>query len=183
MFKISSFWQQPAWDCETHFCGWLGGVWHMNNWSIICGALPWIAHHAGGNQPTYGDKTTLPGSQLVGDTMLAPAPTTSKDWISRAFQDIYNRRIKIVMIEWWLIPLAWRLSSAFTFWATDISPPLRIFWATDISAGFPHFQQSGRRQFEVRGEQMAGSLLLSHTPHTSPTYRNRFLLLKVKGDI
>ena len=48
-------------------------VWHMNNWSFICGALPWIAHHADQALTTYGDKTTFLDLYHI-DRKMFPSP-------------------------------------------------------------------------------------------------------------
>ena len=80
-FSLENWLPCGLWEAFLHFCmtaqcweGRRGGgeVWHMNNWSFICGALPWIAHHADQALTTYGDKTTF---------LDFPPRTILKEWI------------------------------------------------------------------------------------------------------
>ena len=131
----------------------------MNNWSIICGALPWIEHHAA------RQLSQLMETRQLSQDSICLWHRESNNHFLKNYEQCFSKTTK--WKECWslerdILLINWLIADCVnSTWAADIFP-LRIWAASDISA-VPHSQQPGRGGNLRWGEQMAGSLLLSHT--------------------
>ena len=131
----------------------------MNNWSIICGALPWIEHHAA------RQLSQLMETRQLSQDSICLWHRESNNHFLKNYEQCFSKTTK--WKECWsferdILLINWLIADCVnSTWAADIFPLRRIFLWYFSSSPFPAAWQG--RQFEVRGEQMAGSLLLSHT--------------------
>ena len=158
-----SFWQTP-------FLQRLRGVWHMNNWSIICGALPWIEHHAA------RQLSQLMETRQLSQDSICLWHRESNNHFLRNYEQCFSKTTK--WKECWslerdILLINWLIADCVnSTWAADISPLRRIFLWYFSSSPFPAAWQG--RQFEVRGANGRFSFIKSH-PHLAGTQHNTHL--------